>query len=145
MDRPERDEVLMSAAYLFSRRSTCSRASVGAIFSREGRILSTGYNGAPAGMTHCEHSVMLVQDGQLMTYEGCRVAVHAEANGIAWAARCGVRLEGSELHTTRAPCRPCAQLIVNAGVVRVVWRETHRDMTGVELLEMAGILVEKVV
>lgn len=134
--RPDRQEILMKTAQLFALRSTCSRAHVGAVFSRDGRILSTGYNGAPARMPHCDHGILPTYAG---AQEGCRVAVHAEANGIAWAARLGVALELSELHTTRAPCVACAQLIINAGVGHVTWLEPHRDMAGVELLESAGV------
>lgn len=143
MTRPSRDITLMDTARIFAQRSTCSRAQVGAVFSKAGRILSTGYNGAPAGMAHCDHS----QDAQsyYLGKDGCHISVHAEANGIAWAARNGVALESSELHTTRVPCRACAQLIINAGVVRVVWYEEHRVMDGLELLMSASLEVLRLI
>lgn len=149
-DRPSRDQLLMGTARLWSQRSTCDRAHVGAVFSRDGRILMTGYNGAPAKMPHCQHKHRFEyyrsneERGTINTdpidIAAC-VAVHAEINGIAWAARKGVRLEGCEVHTTRAMCRNCAGGLVNAGVVRCVWEEPHRDMTGIELLARAGIEV----
>jgi dCMP deaminase len=71
----------------------------------------------------------------------CTKAVHAEANGIAYAARKGVSLEGSELHVTISPCLACAMLIVNAGVVRVVFEHDYRDTSGMELLVKAGIRI----
>jgi dCMP deaminase len=138
-DRPSRDLTLMRTAFVFAQRSTCSRAQVGAVFSMHGRILSTGYNGAPAGMPHCDHSADA--NSPFAGKDGCQISVHAEANGIAWAARNGVALESSELHTTRVPCRACAQLIINAGVIRVVWYEEHRVMDGLELLMSASVEV----
>lgn len=147
--RPTRDALLMDTASLWSQRSTCDRAHVGAVFSRGGRVLVTGYNGAPAGMNHCVHEYdLMMSDFSSVPLEKrwrdpspCTVAVHAEANGIAWAAREGVRLNGCELHTTRAMCANCAMLIINAGVIRCTWREPHRDMTGLELMMRAGIEV----
>lgn len=150
-DRPDRDIVLMSTAALFAKRSTCSRRHVGAVLSIDGRIISTGYNGAPRGMAHCDHRhgfavESIVIDGveqihPLALERGCTVAVHAEANAIAYAARAGVATDGATLHTTMAPCVACAQLIINAGVVRVMFGEPYRDMSGVRLLEKAGLEV----
>lgn len=137
-DRPSRDTTLMDTAHVWARRSTCDRAHVGAVISRDGRTLSTGYNGAPAGMPHCVHHQWTELD-PVPVSGGCTVAVHAEANAIAWAARHGVKLDGAEMHTTRATCPGCAKLVVQAGIVRVVFYEAHRDMTGVHLLDRAGI------
>lgn len=134
--RPSRDEVLMHTAWTFAARGTCSRATVGAVISREGRILVTGYNGAPAGLDHCDH-------GDLSLPNGCRTAVHAECNAVAYAARHGVRLSDSELHSTRAPCTACSQIIINAGIKRVVYDEEGRDMDGIRLMLRAGLTVER--
>lgn len=167
-DRPSRDEILMDTAWLWSQRGTCSRAYVGCVISREGRSLSNGYNGAPAGMEHCNHecncrSVRCIYHGEpgcpceltpgenpcpvlnsdhlpeCPSQQPCTLAVHAEANALAFAARFGVVTEGAELHTTRVPCRNCAMLIINAGIRRVVWSETHRDMSGLQLLNRVGV------
>lgn len=102
--------------------------------AREGRILVTGYNGAPAGMAHCDHT----DDPH-----PCDVAVHAEANCIAWAAREGIPLEGAEMFTTHTPCVACAKLIINAGIVRVVADMLYRDPAGGLLLKEAGVLLEQ--
>lgn len=152
--RPTRDEMLMDMAIIAARRSSCSRAQVGVVIARDGRVLVTGYNGAPAGMPHCDHTCDCGYPGSGgLLFEGkhlsncaslmpCRIAVHAEANAIAFAAKHGVRLEGGELFTTFSPCLPCAQLIINAGVVRVVHLTDYRDRSGLELLESAGIALE---
>lgn len=133
MARISRDEMLMRMAIAAALRSTCSRAHVGVVIAREGRVLSTGYNGAPAGMDHCNHTHDLES--------GCQVAVHAEANAIAYAARYGMKIGGSELFTTLSPCVSCSQLIVNAGIERVVYLNPYRVPSGLELLEGAGVLL----
>ena len=145
--RPDRDEVLMTVAAVFATRSTCSRLHVGAVFSRDGRILVTGYNGAPAGLPHCDHSCNCLE--AMKGHAGhnpacaselpCTQAEHAERNAIAWAARHGVKLEGSEVHVTHMPCLPCAMAMINAGVVAVHFRESYRLRDGIELLRSAGV------
>jgi dCMP deaminase len=84
-------------------------------------------------MPHCDHQ----------TDDPCTRAVHAEANGIAWAARNGISLEASEVHITNLPCPNCALLIINAGVIRVVWDEDYRIRTSLDLFHEASILVER--
>jgi len=74
---------------------------------------------------------------------GCSVAEHAERNGIAFAARYGLALEHSELHTTHLPCPDCARSIINAGVERVVYSRGYRITEGKKLLEAAGIKVDQ--
>lgn len=190
MERLSRDAMLMMMALTVARRGTCDRLQVGAIFSREGRALSMGYNGTPSGMPHCEHLVWEPRVGnpmpekmreamerieaeqqemsgskepvftdfsadRLWTWDGemlmihaslgadtsCRRAAHAERNGIAFAARYGVALDGSELHVTHAPCESCAGSIINAGITRVVYNTPYRIVRGLELLGAAGIEV----
>lgn len=129
-----RDELLMSVARQFALQATCSRLHVGAVASKEGRILSTGYNGAPAGMPHCAHHF---ED------KSCIESVHAEANAIAFAARHGVTLSGATLHTTHSPCMTCAHLLVNSGFVRVVYQVAYRDTSPLAMLARAGVEVVK--
>jgi dCMP deaminase len=71
------------------------------------------------------------------------MAVHAEANAIAYAARFGITTDGTDLFTTLSPCLECAKLIINAGVVRVVYKHKYRDTRGIEFLELAGVEVER--
>lgn len=151
MTRPTRDQALMQVAEIFATRSTCSRAHVGVVIAREGRILSTGYNGAPAGMDHCDHSQEAkIQFDPILQKEmygaagkppdpGCKVAVHAEANAIAYAAQHGIKLAGADLYSTYMPCLPCAQLVINSGIQRVLVRTLYRDRSGMRLLEAAGV------
>lgn len=135
MSRITRTDMLFSMARTVSRRSTCDRLHVGAVLSRDGRVISLGYNGAPAGVAHCEHPLFEPAD------TGCITAVHAEANAIAFAAKHGVATAGSELHVTNMPCLKCSQLIINAGIVRVSYIHTYRDPSGIILLEEGGVEV----
>lgn len=136
MKRLTRDELFMQIAQLLALRSTCERGHVGAVIVRDRRIVATGYNGAPSGMAHC------LDDGvgcDVGPEGGCRRAVHAEANAIAFAARDGIQLLGTTLYSTHAPCRKCAELIVNAGIKVVCYNIAYRDPAGIQLLDDAGI------
>lgn len=151
MSRPSRDETLMGVAHLWASHSTCARLAVGAAVSRDGRTFSTGYNGAPAGMPHCDHDRCVCDparvefdnywDPMCPRHGACRTAVHAELNALMYAARFGLATEGAEIHTTHQPCLNCAMAIVNAGIIRVVYDFPYRDNGGLDLLKAAGLSV----
>lgn len=128
--------MLMRIAAVVSLRGTCERASVGAVIARDGRVISTGYVGAPSGLADClSIGCQIGDDG------GCTRTVHAEANAIAFAARFGTSVDGSELYCTHSPCLPCAKLIINAGIRKFVYEIPYRDPSGLGLLGSAGINV----
>ena len=129
-ERPSLDETWMQVARVVSARATCSRLAVGSVLTRDGRIVSTGWNGAPAGQPHCTH------DG---TEQSCKRSIHSEANAIGFAARHGVRTDGTTLYVTHAPCSICAPVVVAAGVVRVVYGQEYRSDAGVNYLQDCGI------
>ena len=156
----------MGMALLIAKRGTCTRGQVGAVVSRDARVIAMGYNGAPAGLPHCDHTdeqfkwelghevleniEWAVTPGKIMempaagveiTTGGCQIAVHAEQNAIAFAARHGVALDGADLHCTHAPCASCARSIINAGIRRVFYATPYRLTDGIELLNMAGLEV----
>lgn len=156
MARVTRHEMLMEVAEAVAKRGTCSRLQVGAVFAKDGRIVVTGYNGAPAGMPHCVHNArsemigyglvdgkpilpLYVEPSGMVSEGGCQIAEHAERNAIAFAARHGLALEGTELFCTDAPCLACARSIINAGVKSVFFLRAYRLTEGVELLRAAGI------
>lgn len=153
-ERPSREELLVEHAKLVATRSTCSRLQVGCVISREGRILVSGYNGAPARMPHCVHDCdcgFPGTGGKLFSWKHlstctsltpCTIAVHAEANAIAYAARHGIKVEGGQLNTTHSPCTACAQLIINAGIHIVVYNEEYRIKEPINLLRNAGVILE---
>lgn len=130
-ERPSRTDTLLTIAYAVAERSTCTRLRVGAVASRDGRILATGYNGAPAGTPHCTHPKT----------EVCQRSVHAEANVVAYAARHGTALQGCEVYATDSPCYTCACLLINAGVSAVVFHRLYRDDSGLRLLADVGVKV----
>jgi dCMP deaminase len=152
---------MMATAYQFEPLSTCDRNHVGAVIAREGRIISTGYNGAPAGMPHCVHTetgTVTHPDGTVITSRrvspiqllpsapldrGCKLAIHAEANAISYAARNGVAVDGGTAYVTLSPCYACAQLMIAAGLKRVVYDRSYRDPAGIDLLRSAGLAVYK--
>lgn len=131
---PKRRSVLdyqISIVETVASRGTCSRLQVGAIIVRDGRVISSGYNGAPSKMEHCHHP-----PGDNTP---CQISVHAEANAIAFAARYGVSTEGCIMVTTHAPCAECAKLIINAGIIKVVFGRDYRSRDGIKLLDDAGV------
>jgi len=138
--RPSREEVLIGIAQLMAQRSTCSRKQVGALAEKEGRILATGYNGAPKGLPHCTD----LGGCRLGLNGGCEDAVHAEANLVAFAAKHGISLWGATVYSTCAPCLECAKLLINAGIIEVAYFEKYRNPQGLELLQQAGIKIRKV-
>jgi dCMP deaminase len=141
LNRPNLDEYFMQIAAVVARRSTCLRNQVGAVFVRNKRILSTGYNGAPAGLLHCDE-VGCAREGVASgtRHELCR-AVHAEQNAIIQAALHGVSIEGATLYCTHQPCILCAKMMINAKIRKVIFLEGYPDETALQFLEQAGIEV----
>lgn len=134
MPRISREDLLMAQAILTAQRSTCLRKQVGAVIAHNGRIISTGYAGAPAGMPHCLDVGCDTSKGT-----GCTRTAHAEINAIAYAARFGIATDGAELYCTLSPCETCAKAIRNAGIIRVYFNEQYRDASGINLLEKSGV------
>lgn len=134
--RMSRDELYMRAAFLFAEQSTCLRGNVGAVIVKDRRIISSGYNGAPPGMKHCTEVGCLEyskprddfgMDAEAEALiEGCRRTIHAEANALAFAARHEVPTQDATMYCTHAPCLPCSQLIISAGIVEVHWGKPYR-------------------
>lgn len=118
-ERLPRHSLFMMTAELFGRRSSCPRANVGCVATLEGRIIASGYVGAPHGLPHCLEVGCELENGH------CVRTVHAEANLIAWAARIGTSLLGSTVWCTHSPCRRCAQLLSNAGVEKLVYQDRY--------------------
>lgn len=143
MERPSWDSYFMEIARTVSRRSTCLRRQVGAILVRDRRILTTGYNGAPAGLPHCEITGCLreklgVPAGE--RHELCR-GLHAEQNAIIQAALHGVSIAGSTAYITCEPCAVCAKMLVNARIERIYIATFYPDALAREILAAAGIPV----
>lgn len=122
MERPSKSEYFMQIAKDVATRSTCLRRQHGAVIVKNDQILSTGYNGAPKGMPHCETLGCLREELGIPSgerYELCR-SVHAEANAIIQAAKNGVNIDGGTIYITGMPCYMCSKMIVNAGIKEVI-------------------------
>ncbi|MBI4320082.1 MAG: cytidine/deoxycytidylate deaminase family protein [Chloroflexi bacterium] len=133
----------MQITEVVAKRSTCLRRQVGAIVVKERQILCTGYNGAPRGMTHCLTLGCLreqlgVPSGQ--RHELCR-GLHAEQNAIIQAAYHGVSIKGGTIYSTHQPCFICAKMIINAGILRVIYANGYPDEMAVSAFAEAGVEV----
>ena len=131
----------MKLAMLVAERSTCLRHHVGAVIVRDKRILTTGYNGAPAGAKDCLELGCLRDEQGIASgtrQEICR-AIHAEQNVIIQAAQHGIAIGGATLYTTSRPCSICTRMIINAGIVRIFYCDGYNDDLSSQLLLEAGI------
>lgn len=141
--RPSWDEYFMRITQEVAQRSTCLRRQVGAILVKDKHILATGYNGAPTGLPHCEEVGCLrerlgIPSGERA--ELCR-GLHAEQNAIIQAAVHGVQIRGSTLYSTTQPCILCAKMLINAGVVRIVYQGPYPDELARQMMDEAGLEV----
>ena len=144
-NRPSWDEYFMKMANDVATRTTCLRRGVGAVIVKDRRILATGYNGVPTGLTHCSETGCLreqlgVPSGQ--RHEICR-GLHAEQNAIIQAARYGINIAGATIYVNTQPCVVCAKMLINAGITEIVYQNPYPDELSQELLAESGILVRE--
>ena len=140
MDRPSWDEYFMMIARDVATRATCERRSVGAVSVLDRRILTTGYNGAPRGLEHCRNPLAEWPDGCLM-HGHCVRTVHAEQNAILQGALNGVSLRGGSMYVTCQPCNNCAKMLINAGIIKIVFDGDYPDDFAMELFRESGMEV----
>lgn len=128
-NRPRWEEYFMEMAFTVSTRSTCRRRSVGAVLVKNRRILTTGYNGAPTGLQHCESTGCLREEMDIISgeqHELCR-GIHAEQNAIIQAAIYGISIKGTSLFCTIYPCSICSKMLVNASIVKIYYAGKYTD------------------
>ncbi len=119
-------------ARVWATNSYCKRRQVGALIVKDRMIISDGYNGTPSGFENeCED-----ENNRSKPY-----VLHAEANAITKVAKSNNSSDGATLYITASPCMDCAKLIIQAGIIRVVYADEYRIVDGIELLEKAGIEV----
>ena len=143
MKRPSWDDYFMEMTKLTATRSSCLRRHVGAVLVKDTRVIATGYNGAPAGVTHCEVTGCLRQKLNVPSgerHELCR-GLHAEQNAIIQAALYGVSTEGATIYCTTKPCSICTKMIINAKISKIVYEEYYNDSLADELLKDTDIRV----
>ena len=136
------DEYFMNIAREVATRATCDRKHVGAVIVRDRSILATGYNGSPAGMSHCLDVGCLIYesrtpDGDLE--QNCYRTIHAEINAISQAARNGAAIRDADIYVTHTPCIHCIKVLINTGVRRVYYGREYKLHTVAEWLKPARI------
>lgn len=139
MSRPSWHKYFMDIAELISTRSTCLRRKVGAVAVRNKKIIATGYNGAPSGVTHCEKRGCMREELNIPSGERHELcwAVHAEANVVAQAALHGDSLEGTAVYVTIQPCVGCVKLLISAGIDKVIFKGDYPDELAQKLADEA--------
>jgi len=129
------DRAYLRLAQNWAMLSHCTRKKVGAIIVKDRMIISDGYNGTPSGFSnHCEN-----EEGETHWY-----VLHAEANAILKVAKSTNNCHGATLYLTHSPCKDCSKLVLQAGIKRVVFIESYKDISGISFLENAGIEVTQI-
>jgi dCMP deaminase len=124
------DQAYLRMAGEWAKLSHCTRKQVGALIVRDGMIVADGFNGTPSGFPNaCETS-----DGETHWY-----VLHAEANAITKLARSSHGSQNATLYITMSPCRDCSKLILQSGIIRVVYQTAYKDREGLDFLEKAGV------
>ena len=142
------DKRFMEVASLIATWASCYQPDrkIGAVIVKNKRILTTGYNGAPAGIRTCVERGECMRKKQGIAsgtrHELC-YAIHAEQNAIIQAARYGINITGASIYVNTQPCVVCAKMIVNSGISRVVYREGYPDEFARQMLLEGGVKLEK--
>ncbi len=146
MNKPSFDDIYMELAENLAKRSHCVKAQVGAVLTKETRIVSLGYNGPPAGTHNCDE-VWPEQGCPRDSKGSCSLALHAEQNAILYAAKNNITIEGCTLYVTLSPCISCARVIYTTGIKKVFYLNSYADYKGlksdegVDFLEKFGVQV----
>lgn len=133
----------MKVAKLVGENSYARRSKVGAIIVRDGRIISTGWNGQPKGFDNCCEREILLPDGTT-TLETLPTVIHAEMNALFWCSKTEILTFDSDLYVTLSPCINCSLGIIQCGIKKVYYLDEYHDTSGLELLKKCGIACEQV-
>ena len=129
------DKAYLRMALEWGKLSHCKRKQVGALIVKDRMIISDGFNGTPTGFENpCED-----EDNYTKWY-----VLHAEANAILKVASSTQSCKGSTLYLTLSPCRECSKLIHQAGIIRVVFINEYKDISGLDFLKNAGVAIEQI-
>lgn len=142
MKRKSWNDYFMGIAFATSERCSCFSESKGAVLVKDGRIISTGYNGAPSGITTCvdvgKCRKRSLGFGHGEGHGECK-AVHAEANAILSAAKIGVSTDNCVLYCTHKPCEDCTKMLIQAGIRKVYYAKDYKSAFSDELINESGI------
>lgn len=139
------DQNFINIATELAKASKCVSKQVGAVIVKDGRILSTGYNGTPAGYINCceywAGKYTSEHHDWSKTYE-----IHAEMNAIIWAARKGISIEDATIYVTLEPCSECSKNLIASGIKKIVYAKpyehTHSDTISKFIIDN-GVSIEK--
>lgn len=142
------DKRFMEMTEIIATWSSCFKENrnIGAVIVKNKRILTTGYNGAPAGIPSCKdrgECLRIERNIESGTHHELCYAIHAEQNAIIQGAKLGLAIDGATLYCTHQPCVICSKMIINAGIKRVVYKNEYPDEFAVHLLNMADVVFEK--
>ena len=127
--KPSFDEIYMELAEKLAKRSHCVKAQVGAVLTKDTRIVSLGYNGPPAGTHNCDEEWPL--EGCPRDSKGsCSLALHAEQNAILYATKNNISLQDTTLYVTLSPCIACARVIFTTGIKKVFYMNSYAQFKG---------------
>ncbi len=130
MKKPEFDDIFMELAVNLAKRSHCTKRHVGAVLTKDTRIVSIGYNGPPAGTHNCD--VEWPEKGCPRDSKGgCSLAIHAEQNAILYAVKNKTSVEGATLYVTLSPCLSCARIIYTMGISKVIFLNSYAQYKGI--------------
>lgn len=139
MTQEQSDKYYIKVAQLCANNSYALKLKVGAVIVKDDQIISDGFNGTPCGFENrCETKNI---NGELKTLP---YVLHAESNAILKCAKYGKSTNGATLYITHSPCIECAKLIIQAGIIRVVYLDVYRTIDGIVILRKSGINVEKI-
>lgn len=144
IERPDWDHYFMEIAHVAARRSNCCRRQVAAVIVRDQRIISTGYNGTPRGIKNCNEGGCPRCNSDTPSGQGLTECIcsHGEENAIVQAAYHGIAVKGATLYTTFSPCLLCAKMIINSGIVEVVYHRRYSiDDVAAALLREAKVIL----
>ena len=148
MIRPQFDDIFMELAVNLAKRSHCIKRHVGAVLTKDTRIISIGYNGPPSDTHNCD--VEWPKDGCPRDSKGsCSLALHAEQNAILYAVKNKTDVEGATLYVTLSPCIACARIIYTMKIQKVVYLKSYAEYKGiasdegVDFLRKFGVEAEK--
>ena len=142
--RKDWDEYFMDFAILAAARSGCLSRQVGCVIVKDNRVIATGYNAAPIGISECVNRGYCLRQGcESGSNLGYCYAVHAEQNAITQCAKYGISCLGASIYATTQPCVTCAKLIINSGIKEVIYLEPYPDELGLTIFDAAGITVRQ--
>ncbi|MEQ8925848.1 MAG: dCMP deaminase family protein [Fulvivirga sp.] len=146
--KPNFDDIYMELAVNLAKRSHCIKRHVGAVLTKETRIISIGYNGPPSGTHNCDDE-WPEQGCPRDSKGGCSLAIHAEQNALLYAVKNKTEVTGATMYVTLAPCLACSRIIYTMGVKKVIYLKSYAEYKGiksdegVDFLQKFGVEVER--